>query len=199
MSGNEPYTEQELLQRIAEDDEVAFGLLYELYRQKVYFKAFHILQSITAAEDVLQEIFIKIWINRDKLRGMHYFPAWLNTLLRNHLYNKLRQQAHQAAYLDYFLQEDVKSYADQTFNDVEIRELEGLVKRAVRQLPPQQRKVFTLSRMDGFKHAEIAEQLKISPETVKKHLMEALRQIRLYLGQHGKIVPMLWLLLLIRV
>ena len=103
------------------------------------------------------------------------------------------------AFEETFLHEQffkVENNREEAFNCVDLHELEGLLGKAVNQLPPQQKKVFELSRMQGLKHVEIARQLNISGETVKKHIMEALRNVKSYLASHGQTEVSILLLLL---
>jgi RNA polymerase sigma-70 factor (ECF subfamily) len=186
------YHEIELLQKIAEGNREAFHALYHHYRNKIYYIASRMLQSDAAAEDVLQEIFIKIWVNREKLRNMDYFSTYLNTIVRNHLYNQFRKKANEETYLLRLLPDPAEP--SQPFDETAIKELKQLLANAVAALPPRQQKVFQLSREQGLTHAAIAAKLGISPETVKKHIMEALRFIKSYLIAHGAALTV-WLLL----
>lgn len=192
------HSEWELLQQVAAGSHPAFKALYDLHKQRVYFTAYKVLQSSAAAQDALQEIFIKVWVNREKLAGMDHFPAWLNTVIRNHLVDKLREHSTKERSLDFFLQEGFETYADTTYHETEFRELLVLVEQATRQLSPQQQKVFALSRLEGMKHREIADELGISTETVKKYIMDALQRIREFLRQHGKDVSVVLLLQLLQ-
>ncbi len=185
-----------LLQRVTNDDVHAFSLLYDRYRNQVFYFGFKFLKSAPAAEDVLQEVFSKIWINRRKLVELINFSKYLNTLTLNYIYNLLRRKAHE----EIFLHERFCAAAfntEEVINAVDLHELEGLIYCAVRQLPPQQKKVFELSRIQGLKHEEIAKQLNISRETVKKHIIEALRNVKSYLAANGEIVVSVWILLLL--
>ncbi len=188
MNNNDLHNEQALLELIASGDTTAFETLYHHYKKKIYSTAYGVLQSSTHAQDALQEIFIKIWVNRGKLKNMNYFPAWLNTIIRNHLYYKLRQQAKREKPLDYLINDDHDSFTEKIYNEAEFKELVVLVEEAMSKLSPQQQRVFELSRLQGLKHREIATEMNLSQETVKKYIMEALRQVRDYLQQHGRTV-----------
>lgn len=183
--------------QVARGDQSAFAGLYRTLEGHVYYCSLDILQSSAAAADAVQEIFIKVWVNREKLEGMDYFGAWLNTLIRNHLYDQLRMQAQREKILTTLVAEEKETIADNIYTEVEFRELVSLVDQAVDKLAPQQQKVFSLSRVDGMKHREIATALGISPETVKKHIMEAMRHVRSHLSAHGKSVSVLLLIRLI--
>lgn len=189
---------RELLQQVAGGSHAAFEILYNHYWKKVYHSAFQVLQSATAAQDALQEIFIKVWVNREQLQEMDYFPAWFHTVIRNHLYYKLRQQAQVEKHLGYLVQEEPESFSDRTYQETELKELVALVQAAMDKLTPQQRRVFELSRLHGLKHREIAAEMNLSQETVKKYIMEALRQVRDHLRDHGKHISVILLLQLVQ-
>ena len=179
MKGISKYKENMLLSRVAKGEEGAFRTLFTEYRHQVYQIARKLLQSEVRAEDALQEIFLKIWLNREKLPEIHSFSAYLNTITRNYLYNALRR----LAYEEVFLQQSAQSgYASDGSEDIlspmALRELRELLQKIIATLTPQQRRVFELSRMEGLRHEEIATLLDISRETVKKHLGEALRIVR---------------------
>ena len=185
-----------LLQQVAAGKEQAFRELYEQYRNQVFYFGCKFLKSPTEAEDVLQEVFSKIWINRKGLPDINDFSKYLNTLTLNHIYTLLRRKACQESFLSKSIFA-TQPAMEAAFETVDLRALEGLIKQAVVQLSPQQQKVFELSRMQGLKHEEIAQQLNISRETVKKHIMEALRNVRRYLADKGEIVVTSCLLILL--
>ncbi|HTI92065.1 MAG TPA: RNA polymerase sigma-70 factor [Puia sp.] len=179
MKSISKYEESMLLSRVAKGEEDAFRILFTEYRHQVYQIARKLLQSETKAEDALQEIFLKIWLNREKLPEIQSFSAWLNTITRNYLYNALRS----LAYEEVFLQQSAQSGhsfdgREDILSPLALQELKELLQKIVGTLTPQQRRVFELSRMEGLRHEEIAALLDISRETVKKHLGEALRIVR---------------------
>lgn len=187
----------EWMVQIAAGSQSAFKLLYNNYKEQVYHTANRVLQSQEMAMDALQEIFIKIWMNREQLPELENFPAWLNRVTRNHLYDKLRTQASNISSLNFIQEEGWESYADATYTEAEFKELLLLVEQAQQQLSPQQQKVFNLSRLQGLKHKEIASEMGLSVETVKKYIMDALQKMRIFLQQHGKQVSVILLLQLL--
>jgi len=181
------YEEKELLARIANGDQRAFHSLFSQYKHKVYQAALRMLQSTGHAEDVLQEVFMKIWVGREKLPEINCFSAYLNTITRNHIYNALRKLAGEELLLEKLLVPHSQSAAgrpDTAIENMSLRELQDALQKVMATLTPQQKKVFELSRMEGLKHEEIALRLNISRETVKKHVSEALRVIRGQLHRH---------------
>jgi RNA polymerase sigma-70 factor (ECF subfamily) len=172
------YEENLLLLRVAKGEEDAFRTLFTAYRPQVYHVARKLLQLETQAEDALQEIFLKIWLNREKLPEIRSFSAYLNTITRNYLYNALRRLACEEVFLQQLARPGLASEGETVLSPMVLRELRELLQRVIATLTPQQRRVFQLSRMEGLRHEEIAALLDISRETVKKHLGEALRIVR---------------------
>lgn len=173
----ELHNEKLLLLKIIKGNEQAFKEIYDHYYQQIFNKALHLVKDSVLAEDVVQEVFVKIWVNRKTLATIHNFGAYLNIILRNHIYNFFRKQAHhenvisQLCYSRETKSQDIPESV--TLNELLLR-----VNQAVSTLPPQQKRVYELCHSDGLKQKEIAAQLNISRETVKKHLSEAMKKIR---------------------
>jgi RNA polymerase sigma-70 factor (ECF subfamily) len=190
------YEEKALLALVAKGDENAFQTLFTQYRHKVFYIAKKLLQSDSLAEDALQEIFLKIWMNRTKLPDVLYFNAYLNTITRNHIYNALRKQANEEIFLQRLVSQDNTPDQTSALDTLSLRELQHALQRVVASLTPQQRKAFELSRIQGLRHGEIATLLNISKETVKKHISDALRIIRQQMTTHHRFTNLSLLLLL---
>ena len=177
------YNEKELLTRLAAGEEPAFRQLFGQYKQRIYSFAFFLTRSESLAEEITQEIFIKIWINREKFTEINYFASWLRTLVRNQAYTYLRRIAHEKLIL-HEISLGMAHDSLSTETDVTDREYGRLLHQAIEQLPPQQKKVYLLSRKDGLKHKAIAAEMDISVNTVKNHLKAALKSIRSFLDSH---------------
>jgi len=186
------YNERELLISIANDDELAFHSLYHHYRNKVVTIAYKVLQSEPEVLDALQEIFLKIWIIRAKLPAIDNFNAYLNTITRNHLSNRLRKRLYEEMALSAIVRDKISD--GQEDDPILSRQLHDILHNAIRRLPLQQKKVFELSRLEGVKQNDIAAQLHISRETVKRHLSEAARNLRNMLGSDMTAVILLILI-----
>lgn len=182
-----------LILQVSEGDEGAFRILFDQYRNKIFSIAWKITGVESAAEDVVQEVFIKLWMNKEKLAEIENFNAYLNTITRNHIFNNLRKVAYEQTFLEELIRLQSVNTIDVS-DSVLYNELQNLVHRAIQQLTPQQKKVFQLSRTDGLKHAEIAARLNISRSTVKDHIVEALRSIRTFLNAHEDLTSLLVIL-----
>jgi len=180
------YTEQELLGLIAGSDQNAFRLLFDQYRSKVYSLACRLTKDKEAAEDVVQEVFTRIWLNKQSLTGLDSFEAWLRTITRNHIYNKLRRLATEEAFLRQLLKDNEWASDNLTLNTIAYNELHRILQAAEDQLTPRQKEVYRLGKQEGLKYEDIAQTLQVSKDTVKFHMTEALRSIKEYLTRHEK-------------
>ena len=174
--------EKELLCRIAEGDEAAFGQLFHAYHQRLGAYIYRLTESLPAAQEIVQDVFVKIWMKRGLLPEIQCFDAYLFKAARNHVFNYLRKIARertQQAMLEASLPADSPAEA---FGEEAEESWLVLLDEAIAHLPSQQQKVYLLHRQEGLSHAEIASRLQLSVETVKKHMSLALRSIRGYLS-----------------
>lgn len=177
------YIVDELLLRLAEDDPSAFRILFDACSPKVYSIAYKFLKSQSLAEDVVQEVFAKLWIKKNELHQLRDFNAYLNTITHNHLFNQLKKLAHAEKFLQYQKQNN-RQQDNSVAAVIELNELNYTIAKAMSRLSTQQKKVYHLGKIQGLSYEQIATQLQISKETVKTHMSEALRSIKTYLLQH---------------
>lgn len=194
MESPPTYHTKELLQLLAGGDESAYKQLYDLYRNRIYSLALQITKSKPVAEDVLQEVFVSIWLNRHKLPGLENFHAWVRTITRNNLYNRLRRIATEETFLREIISQKLPEGTEGS-DTVAYNELKKILHQAIAQLTPQQRNVYVLGKEEGLRYEQIAEQLHLSRDTVKYHMTEALSSIRKYLQLHEHRLVFLVLLL----
>lgn len=185
-----PYDELTLLREVAEGNKSAFREIYVHHHQKLYSFAFFITRSANLAEEITQEIFIKIWMHRLELGGIDNFNAWLKTLVRNHAYTCLHRMALEKVILQN-IRKTTSGEDNVTDTAILDREYNRLLEKAISNLPLQQKKVFLLSRQEGMKQEAIAQALGLSINTVKNHMKAALRSIRVYLEGHTDAIVML--------
>lgn len=175
--------EKELLQQVADTDQAAFSILYEHYVRHVYGLALRLMKSPEIAQDLTQEVFVRVWVKRSQLLTVQQFRPWLNALTRNMAVDYLRKKVaapDNEAYLISFFTDSAPTVEEQ----LALKQLEGAILQAVDQLSPQLKTAFMLSRFEGLTHAEIAQRMNISPITSKSHLVRALAIIRKYLEEN---------------
>lgn len=158
----------------------SFKCLFEAYRKRLYGYVLTITHSGYVAEEITQEIFIRLWINRDVLDKIDNIEGYIFAMARNKTLNYFRKAA-----TDQKLLFDLQARSKAENNNVEEHSLSSeynrLVQEALALLGPQPRLVYQLSRNKGLNHQEIATTLHLSRNTVKNHLVTALRFIRGYI------------------
>ncbi|MBB2147742.1 RNA polymerase sigma factor [Pedobacter gandavensis] len=189
----EGYTEQELLEKVAGGNESAFKLLYEKYAGKVYTMGMNYLKSPFLAQDAVQEVFVKVWKNREQLTTLNSFPAWLTTISRNQLINDLQSLIPMES-LEAISSEDSGHHQTTTGNEIDYRELEKAIKIGISTFSPRQQQIYLLSREKGLSHKQIASQLNISYDMVREHMSNALKNLRKFLENHYTHLLLLWLI-----
>ena len=182
MNYNESYNEQELLSGVAAGQEDAFSRLVNIYRNKVFSHALTYVKSYEAAEEITQDIFVKVWVNRHLLPEVKDFKNYLFILGRNQLVSAIRKKVMDTTTND---NDDIPSNLLMPDHQVEFKETYHHLMNGIERLSPQQKAVFTLSRMEQLSHAEIGERLGISKSTVKFHLVLALNFLREFLRYPG--------------
>jgi RNA polymerase sigma-70 factor (ECF subfamily) len=167
------HREDEILQQVSEGDERAFAALFNHYHQLLGMHIFRITKSEQLAEEVVQDVFLKIWLNKEVLTGIDNFRIYLFVISKNAALNCLKKVANESArFLDIDAQTDISAA-----ETIEEDHRYILIDEAIDQLPPQQKQVYLLSRHERLSYAEIAEQMNISKETVKKYLQIATESI----------------------
>ncbi len=181
---NENINSDILLWKISCGDQHAFAQFYEYYHQKLAPYVFSILKDKEQTEDILQEVFSKLWLQRQHINHIENIDAYLSTFARNRCLNLLtsniRKQALEASYMQQQVDEDTFLSSDKPTE----KEYYEWLDKAIDTLPSQQRKVYLLSRIDRKKYLDIANELEISKETVKKYLQLANQSIKTYLNKH---------------
>lgn len=177
------YDEKELLDLVAKGDEYAFSKLFEHYRNRIYSIAFKLTQSTSVAEEIVQDVFLKIWIKRVDLIEIQNFSAYLFIVARNDVYRVLKKTAK--SYKMVLLTDNDQLFShNNSENYIMDKEYDSLLQKAVNQLPKQQKQVYTLMKEQGLKREEAADYLDLQPETVKFHLAQAMKNIRSFCAIH---------------
>jgi RNA polymerase sigma-70 factor (ECF subfamily) len=186
--------EVDLLKSIANGSEAAFSQLFDRYKNNVYGHALHFTQSVFIAEEITQDVFLKCWLKKESLADIQSLEAWLFTLTKNCCFNHLKKIAR-----EHKLKSSLSQLGEDANENVEsylaVKEQQNLLQQAIDHLSAQQKLVFRLNRDAGLKNAEIAEQLNISPNTVKTHMVSAIRSIRLFFKTHAESAIQVLLLL----
>jgi RNA polymerase sigma-70 factor (family 1) len=171
------YSETAMLLQVAAGDELAFRQLFDRYRAKLFTYILKITASKEAAEDAVHDVFLKIWQHRAKLHTIDNLNAYIFRMAHNHACNVLKRAAKEVLVMAELEKADPLNHENPA-QSLARKEIRQFIHEAVNRLTPQQKQVFLLSRENGLKQEEIAAQLNISILTVKKHLTNALSQLR---------------------
>ncbi len=183
--------QQILLGRVSDGDIAAFRILFDTYNKRLYAAALKITKSPYGAEEIVQEVFAGLWESRTQLKEVENPPAYIFTVAYNRTFRYLKKVSKSKA-----LKEALRHRVHEARNDTEewmdVKETNALINRAIGQLPPRRRLIFKLSREEGLSHKEIAERLNISPLTVKKQVVIALRNIRASISATAPLLAILF-------
>ncbi|MDR2776342.1 MAG: RNA polymerase sigma-70 factor [Tannerella sp.] len=188
--------EQKLVAGILHDDESAFCELYAMYRNRLLFFAMKFLKSQELAEDVFQDAFASVWLNRRFLNPNRPFAPYIYAIVKNRVLNLLADMDREQEVKNAIFSQAV-DFDNSTHDGIMDADLNNLFKKALEQLTAQQKRVFEMSRLEMKSHREIAGILHISVHTVQQHISASLKIIRSYLRKYADIHADLFLLLLL--
>ncbi|MBB6274548.1 RNA polymerase sigma-70 factor (ECF subfamily) [Pedobacter cryoconitis] len=177
----------DLLIKLREGDESAFIQIYNQYRSKIYTYAYQLCKSSDTAEEIVQEVFIKIWQKKDQLNPELSFNAYIKKITLNHVLNHLKKVARERALQEQIFH-TIEVSSNRTEDQMLEKELRKVYDEAIARLPQQKKLIYQLSRIEELSHDEIALKLNISKNTVKNHMVEASRSIRDYVSKNGVII-----------
>ncbi len=187
--------DNELFLQIAEGNERAFEALFRKYlpRLRPFITGFVKVEAVS--DEILQDIFLKIWANRTQLTHVSNPCAWIYKISTNLAIDHLRRQAAEYKALKVVAGEEGRQ-ADDLFGHLTARELQQFIYDAVHSLPEQRRKIYILVKESGWSHREVADHLGISVQTVKNQIVSALKAIQTYIIQSGGVyIPLILLIL----
>jgi RNA polymerase sigma-70 factor (ECF subfamily) len=165
-----------LIMKVASGDENAFEALFKFYDSQLNAYIMTITKSQPLTEEMVQDVFLKIWLNRESLTEIDSFRSYLFVMARNHTFDCLKQIKRKKkrenewanAMINHSLNEPIEPPTNKSHEKID---------QVIRLLPPRQKKVYNL-RTGGMKQIEIAQELNISVGTVKKHMTLAMRFLK---------------------
>lgn len=172
--------------QLKEGDEKAFRKIYELYHHKLYYYSLKFTNSCEAAKELVQEVFVKLWMVRENLNPDLSLQSYLYTISR-HLNFKYLQKAASDSTLRGEIMDRYVAHCNNTEDKLIYEEYLKIAEKAIEQLPPHRQLIYKMSRYEELSYKEIAGNLGISINTVKNHLVEANKYIRKYLLVHADI------------
>ncbi len=169
---------QELLARLKNGDMLAFDQVYELYSHKLFSFVFKILKNEAEADDIVQEVFVKIWESRWSLVDFKLLNSYIFTIAYNHSIDHIRKRISNNKYLEHLKNSAVVNFTPTIISQIEFNELHNQVEKLIANLPERQKQVYLLHREEGLTYPEIAEKMGISKNTVENHMVKALKYLR---------------------
>lgn len=182
MQNHTPYNEKELLLQVAEGNQAAFKQLFLHWHQLLAGYVLRITESRELTEEIVQDVFMKIWMVRETLSGINNFKHFLLVVSRNQAFDLLKKQLKEQESKRVWQKEN-KPQLYITDNDSETSRL-SLIDQAIDSLPPRRKEVYLLSRHERLTYNEIASRLGISRESVKTHLKLASDSILNFIRSH---------------
>ena len=182
--------DKELYAKIKEGDETAFNKSFDSYYNQLCYFADKLLADFDLSKSIVQQVFVDLWLKREKLNVHYSLKSYLYNSVRNAAINSLRHKKVESKYLSNHEQNDYPVFRDL----MEEAELNDRINQAINELPERCRQVFTLCRFEGMKYAEIADELNISIKTVEMQMGIALKKLRHKLSDYQMVNLMVFLL-----
>ena len=179
MNDNSALPDSDLVLRLRNGEEVAFKIIFDRWFKKLYYFSFRYLKSKEEAEEIVQETMMQLWVTREKLDERYPVSSYLYTIVKRLSLNRLKQIASsKSAAEHHFI--NLKVTVNTTEDALSLSELKRITAEALALMPEKQQQVYRMSRNEGLSLDEIALSLGILKNTVKKHLSEALKMIRIH-------------------
>ena len=157
---------------------VAFDTIYEQYCKRLYGFVIRYVKQEADAEEIVQEVFIKIWENRRKIDVYSSFESYIFTISYNSAISLLRKRVHEKKYLEHLKFSQEFDLTPELTDEIHFKELNEKIQTLLGELTPRQKEIFLLSREEGLTHEQIAKKLGISVNTVKNHIVTALSLLK---------------------
>lgn len=182
-----------LVIELIEGNEKAFSELFNMFYNDVYAYSLSMLKNEVLAEEIVQDVFLNIWLHRDRLNPDLSFKSYVFTITRNLTFNLISKVAN-----SHKLKEEVFYTSQKSYNPIEDSlaeaDYDAIKNKAIEQLPPKRRVIFEMSRNEEMSYEEISKELNISVSTVKGQMSKALAEIRTFLETHGNVALLISLL-----
>jgi RNA polymerase sigma-70 factor, ECF subfamily len=180
------FNKEKVLVELANDNTKALEKLFDQYYPRLFNFSRSFLKFEDGIDDILQEVFLKIWQNRKNIKNPETFNSYIFTIARNLLLNELRRRINDQKIRDNLLK---TSLAEEylPFEILDYLKLKGKIDEIIEQLPQKQKEIFKLSRVEGLSHKEIAEKMNVSTKTVEYHITQSISMIKAKLESLGLI------------
>jgi RNA polymerase sigma-70 factor (ECF subfamily) len=181
LNQKEDISDTDLVHHVRNGEKGAYQILFERYAPKIYSFAFSYLKNKADAEELVQDVFLKIWEKRETLDVSRNIKSFIFKIAVNTIYDFIRHKNIESVFKD-FARENYEFHSNNTWDTVVFKEMQATLNQLVVKMPEQRKKIFQLSKIKGFTNDEIANKLGISKRTVENQLYRAV----LYLKEHLK-------------
>ncbi|TCC93158.1 RNA polymerase sigma factor [Pedobacter hiemivivus] len=168
----------ELLHLLKQGDNVAFDKIYNLYSQKIYHNILRVVKQSDLAEEILQEVFLKIWDKRLSINIESSFKSYIFKIAHNLVMDLFRRAAFDRNLINRLAIESNSSFDNSTEDIIDFKDTQKLIDEAIELLPPQRKNVYLLCKIEGKTYQEVSELLNISTSTVSDHIVKATKLIK---------------------
>tara|TARA_R110002049_G_C9047133_1_gene553206 strand:+ start:555 stop:1154 length:600 start_codon:yes stop_codon:yes gene_type:complete len=184
-------SEEHLVEQLTHHNEAAFRQLYDTYRNDIYAYSISMLKDKVIAEGVVQDVFMKVWLNREHLDHTLSFKAYVFRLTRNITINLLKRAVREKQLKEVIFYSKKSINSPSAEYEMVEKEYNVIRKQIIDKLPPRRRLIFKMSRNEGLSYEEISLKLGISENTVKSQMNKALQAIRVVLSNHSDVIYIL--------
>ena len=164
---------KDIIKRFKEGDTEAFDIIYAQFSKKIFHFVLGLIKDVDISKDLLQEVFIKLWEKSGHINLELNFDNYIFTITYNSIRKYFRKKLIETKAFEHLLNNSPEIIENGDDNMI-FSELLQLANKAIEKLPPQRKKVYTMSKQEGMKIKEIAGKLNISPRTAENHLAKAL-------------------------
>ena len=186
-----PHDERELLSLLKQGNEQAFEKIYKVYSSRLFGNVFKMVKSESTTQEILQDVFIKIWNNRASIDLDKSFRSYLFRIAENKVYDFFRKASR-----DKKIQAQLFATATEEYEHIETmihrKENDLLLKKAIESLSPQRQQVFRLIKLDNKSYEEVSRLMGISVSTISDHIVKANKAIREFIFTHNDMMIILF-------
>ncbi|MDT3401949.1 RNA polymerase sigma factor [Mucilaginibacter terrae] len=169
---------EHIITLLKQGDTQAFGLVYDQYSSPLLAKILRMVKDTDSAEELLQDVFLKVWNNRERIDPSQSFKSWIYAIAINVVYDYYRKLSRDARLQQELINHFAEIYNSDSDDELIFEKRREILDKALAQLPPQRLAVFRLCRLEGKSYQEAAEELGISSSTVSNHLVQATKTVK---------------------
>lgn len=169
--------EQELLFKLKQGDQAAFDVLYQHYSLKIYQNILRLVKQDDLAEELLQDVFMRIWEKRETINIDTSFKSYLFRVAHNLVMDMFRRAA-----FDKNLRTHLSKFSTELYSNTEeltdLKDTQQLIDKAIEALPPQRKKIYLLCKIEGKSYEEVSKLLNVSTSTISDHIVKATKSLK---------------------